>query len=313
MKITFLDAKTVGDAGHVEVFEKLGDYTFYETTSPEEVLGRIEECEIIITNKVPISREVMGKASQLRLICVAATGMNNVDLQAAEELGIKVKNVEDYSTHSVAQHTFAMLLSLLSRPAFHDHYVYSGQYSKHDIFTYLGAPFWQLQGRRMGIIGLGNIGKKVAQIAEAFEAEVVYYSSSGKNRHPQYQQLDLDELLSTSDVVSVHAPLSEKTRHLITYDKIKRMKPDAILLNTGRGGIIKEDDLARATNERLIRAAGIDVYTQEPLPEDHPYLMVRHPERLLLTPHIAWASRETRELLLQRVADNIRQFAQGKN
>jgi glycerate dehydrogenase len=305
LRITFLDAKTLGDADHRAVFDKLGEYLPYASTKVQEIAERITGADVVITNKVPISREVMEQSPRLKLICVAATGMNNIDREAAEEKGIPVRNVVNYSSHSVAQHTFAMLLNLLNRPGLHNEYVVSGEYSRLDVFSYVDMPFWQLQGRRFGIIGLGNIGKKVAQIAQAFEAEVVYYSSSGKDRHPDYLRLELDELLRTSDVVSIHAPLTEQTRQLITYDKIGLMKADAILLNTGRGGIIVEDDLARAIDDQLIRGAGVDVFEQEPLPADHPYLRVKHPEHLLLTPHIAWASRESRELLLRRIAEHI--------
>lgn len=308
MKITFLDAKTVGNVHNLGKFKEFGTLQTYESTRPEEVAERIKDVDVVITNKIPVSREAMDQAPSLKLICVAATGMNNIDHDAAREKGIPVKNVQDYSTHSVAQHTFSLILALLNNPALHDAYVRSGAYSKDNIFTYMGAPFWQLHGKRMGIIGLGNIGKKVAEIADAFGCEIVYYSSSNKDRHDRYQRQSLDELLRTADIVSVHAPLSDKTENLITYDKIKLMQPHALLINTSRGGIINEKDLAKATDDKLIRGAAIDVFSTEPLPADHPYLRVKEEERLLLTPHIAWASEESRTLLVDRICDNIRQF-----
>jgi lactate dehydrogenase-like 2-hydroxyacid dehydrogenase len=308
MKIAFLDTKTVGDLPNLGNFEDFGEFITYSSTPLDQVPARITDVDVLITNKVSISREAMFQASQLKLICIAATGMNNVDLAAAHEKGIVVKNVVDYSTHSVAQHSFSLVLSLLNNPALHDQYVRSGTYSRDDIFTYLGAPFWQLKDKRFGIIGLGNIGKKVAEIAEAFGCEIVYYSSSGKNRHDRYLRLELEELLKTSHVVSVHAPLNAKTENLITYEKIRLMNSDAVLVNTSRGGIIHEGDLAKACDEKLIRGAGVDVFSQEPLPADHPYLNVQKPERLLLTPHIAWTSEESRLLLVDRIYENIRTF-----
>ncbi len=308
MKITFLDTKTVGEIPNLHIFEEFGTYQTYETSSPAEVRDRIKGQDIIITNKVYIGKEDMEQTPGLKLICVAATGMNNVDREAAADLNITVKNVEDYSTASVVQHTFSLILSLLNQPSFHDHYVKSGDYSQSDIFTYLGAPFRELSGKLIGIIGLGNIGKKVASIAEAFDCEVVYYSSSGKDRHDRYQRLDIDELMKTSDIVSIHAPLNEATRHLIDYQKVSLMKKEALLINTGRGGIIHEEDLCKALDEGLIKGAGLDVFSQEPIPADHPFLKLHHSERLLLTPHIAWASIESRTLLMDKVYQNIKAF-----
>lgn len=313
MNITFLDIKTVGNLPNLNIFEEFGSYTSYEITSADEVIQRIRDQDIVISNKVYISREAMEQTPSLKLICVSATGMNNVDLKAAKEHNIAVKNVEDYSTASVAQHTLCMILSLLNQPAFHDHYVKSGAYSQHNIFTYLGAPFWELQGKRLGIIGLGNIGRKVASIAEAFDCEVVYYSSSGKDRHERYSRLSIEELLQSSDIVSIHAPLNDATRNLINYERLKLMKREAILINTGRGGIIHEKDLCKAVDEKLIRGAALDVFSQEPIPQDHPLLRLKHPERILLTPHIAWASVESRTLLMEKVYQNIKSFLQDQS
>lgn len=312
MNITFLDTKTVGNLPNLNNFEEFGTYTTYSTTQPSEVKERLKGQDVVITNKVKITKEVMEQCSDLKLICVAATGTNNVDLVAAEALNIAVRNVEDYSTASVAQHTFSMILSLLNQPALHDDYVKSGAYSESDIFTYLGLPFWELQGKRMSIIGLGNIGKKVASIAEAFGCEVCYYSSSGVDRHPTYKRLEINELMESSDIVSVHAPLNDATRDLLNYDKLKMMKQDAILINTGRGGIINEAGLCKALDEGLIKGAAIDVFSEEPISNDHPFTQLKHPERILLSPHVAWASIESRTLLLDKVYQNIKAFLQDQ-
>ena len=308
MDIIFLDAATVGNVPNLGKIKEFGTLTTYQNTQAEEVAKRIKGAEVVITNKVPLTKAVISEAKALKLICVAATGMNNIDVEAAKARQILIKNVEDYSTHSVAQHTLSLVLELLNRPALHHEYVFDGSYSRNNQFTYLGSPYWQLHGKRFGIIGLGHIGSQVARIAEAFGCEIVYWSSSGKDRNPSYQRLELDDLLSSSDVVSIHAPLSDQTNQLISYEKIQLMKDQALLINTSRGGIIKEDDLARATHDRLIRGAAIDVFSEEPLPEDHPYLKTKDPDRLLLTPHVAWASIESRTLLIDRICENIRDF-----
>lgn len=313
LRIVFLDADTVGDVPNLDCFSDLGEYTRYPQTSTEEVTERIANQEIVITNKVPIGADEMHVATNLRLICVAATGTNTIDLAAAQQQSITVKNVEDYSTYSVAQVTFGLLLHLLHRHEYFNNFLYSGQYSRQTLFTHLGHSFWQLKGRQFGIIGLGNIGKQVAEIAESFGAKVVYYSTSGKNNDALYQQLPLDELLQSSDVVSVHAPLNENTRNLLDYTQLAKMRPHSFLLNTGRGGIVNEADLAKAINEEVIAGAAIDVYEKEPIPRSHPFLQVQKKERLLLTPHVGWASIEARTLLLDRVYQNIRAFTEDNS
>ncbi|MFW5645204.1 MAG: NAD(P)-dependent oxidoreductase, partial [Bacteroidota bacterium] len=206
INIVFLDVKTVGEVANFRVLEKQGNLKIYENTDPEEVVERCQGYDVIITNKVKISRQIMEQLPDLKLICIAATGMNNIDLDFAKKKGIEVKNVKGYSTESVAQHTFSMLLHLVNRPGYYDDYVKSGAYAKSDIFTHFGHPFWELNGKRLGIIGLGTIGRRVAQIAQGFGMEVVFYSTTGRNNNINYKRFDLDTLLSTSDVVSIHAP-----------------------------------------------------------------------------------------------------------
>jgi glycerate dehydrogenase len=254
----------------------------------------------------------MQSLPELRLICVAATRADHIDVDFARNQGILVRNVSAYSIESVAQFTFAMLLHLLHHLSQHDAYVKSGAYGRSGMFTHIGPPFWELSGKRMGIVGLGNIGRRVAKISEGCGMEVVFYSTTGRNNNINYKRFDLDTLLSTSDVISIHAPYNQETKDLITLEKMKKMRPCAIILNTGRGGIINEKDLADALNDGVIAAAGLDVFTSEPISADHPLLSVREKDRLLLTPHTAWSSTESRTRLIEGIARNIEQYQREK-
>jgi len=310
--IVFLDKKTIGKVDNLKQLSKLGNLEIYESTESDQVVERCKGKEIVIVNKVQMSEEVMKQLPDLKLICVAATGINNVDLNYTENNGIEVKNVAGYSTDSVAQLTFTMLLYLVNKPYYYDSYVKSGAYSRSDSFTHHNEPFWELKGKRMGIIGLGTIGRQVARIAESFGMEVIFYSTTGRNNHISYKRFELEDLLKSSDVVSIHAPLNNQTRDLITYDKIKLMRPCAILLNLGRGGIVNEKELARSLNENVIAAAGIDVMEQEPINADNPLLKLFDKEKILITPHMAWASKESRELLVEKIARNIDVFLKSR-
>jgi lactate dehydrogenase-like 2-hydroxyacid dehydrogenase len=312
MDIVFLDKKTIGNVDNLNLLHKLGDVVVFDNTKPDEVIERASGKEVIITNKVAINKAIIDALPRLRLICVAATGINNIDTEYAKQKGIEVKNVVAYSTDSVAQSTFSMLLYLLNRPYYYDTYVKSGAYGKSEIFTHHGPAFWELAGKRFGIIGLGNIGRRVAKIAEGFGMEVVFYSTTGRNNNINYKRFDLNTLLKTSDIVSIHAPLTDNTRNLITYEKLKFMRPCAIILNTGRGGIINESDLAKALNENVIGAAGIDVLTKEPIDSQNPLLKVFDKEKIIITPHIAWASIESRARLIEKIARNIEVFIREK-
>jgi len=303
--IVFLDKITIGKVDNLKHLSKLGKLDVYESTEPDQVVERCKDKEIVIVNKVEMSKEVMKQLPSLKLICVAATGVNNIDLNYTENNGIEVKNVAGYSTDSVAQLTFTMLLYLINKPYYYDTYVKSGAYSRSNSFTHHNEPFWELKGKRMGIIGLGTIGRQVARIAESFGMEVIFFSTTGRNNHISYKRFELGDLLKSSDVVSIHAPLNNQTRDLITYDKLKLMRPCAILLNLGRGGIVNERDLARALNENIIGSAGIDVMEQEPINADNPLLKLFDKEKILITPHMAWASKESRELLVEKIARNI--------
>lgn len=305
MKIVFLDASTLGDAPMDEI-SSLGEYVAWPSSSHEEALQRVGDCEVLITNKVKVDDELMSAAPSLKLICVAATGLNNIDLDAAARRGIPVRNVAGYSTESVVQETFTHLLSLVGHAPYFDGYVKSGRYSSGGLFTDPGRPFMELAGKTMGIIGMGSIGSRVAEVAAAFGMKVVYFSTSGTGHCRKYPSLPLDELLSISDVVSVHAPLNERTSGLIGESELRRMKPTALLLNLGRGGIVDEAALAEAVDGGVIAGAALDVYVSEPLPESSPLMHLRHPERFSFSPHIAWASTEALRRLVSGVAENIR-------
>ncbi len=307
MTLSLLDADTLGadlDLGPLEAF---GTLTIFDTTAPEERTAHIADADIIITNKVIIDREIIEKAPTLKLICVAATGMNNIDLEAAQARGVSVRNVAGYSTDSVAQHTFAMLLHLVEKMEYYSLYARGGAWSHSPIFTHLEQPFWQIKGKRFGIIGMGAIGQQVAQIATAFGAEVVYHSTSGTNTGQPYPALTLESLLATCDIVSIHAPLNPKTEHLLNEATLPMLRDGAVLLNLGRGGIVDEKALAQELDRRELYAA-LDVVAQEPIPSWNPLMHIQHSERLLLTPHIAWASRESRRKLLKGIVANIEDF-----
>jgi lactate dehydrogenase-like 2-hydroxyacid dehydrogenase len=312
IQIVFLDKSTIGNVPNLKRFEEFGSVTLYETTSSGEVIGRVRQAEIIITNKVIIDKNVLDHAPALKLICISATGMNNVDLEYAAGKGIPVKNVAGYSTNSVAQSTFSMILYLLGHLRYYDDYVRSGSYAESPIFTHMGPSFSELNGKIFGIIGLGTIGKKVAGIATAFGSEVIYYSTSGRNDNRDYKRVELDELLKTSDFVSIHAPLNERTKNLLNKNNLGQMKPSSILINAGRGGIVNESDLVDALNDDLISAAGLDVLEKEPIAAMSPFLKIKNRERLLIMPHVAWASIEARTLLVDMIYENIRNFMNGK-
>jgi glycerate dehydrogenase len=305
MKIVFLDAATMGNVSF-EPFEILGEFVSYQTSTPQEARERVKDADVVMINKVLVNKELIDSAPSLKLICVAATGVNNIDVDYAASKGIPVRNVAGYSTDSVAQATFMHILSLAGGAPYFDSSVKSGSYSRSGMFTDPNWNWMELAGKTIGIIGMGNIGKKVAKIAEAFGMNVCYYSTSGTAHCKEYPCLPLEDLLRSSDVVSVHAPLNDRTLNLLGAEQFAMMKPTAYIVNAGRGAIIVEADLAAAVDSGIIAGAGIDVFVQEPIPEDHPYLKMKHPERMRLTPHIAWASVEARTRLVSMMADNVR-------
>ncbi|MFK5882679.1 MAG: D-2-hydroxyacid dehydrogenase [Sulfurospirillum sp.] len=311
MKIVLLDKDTLGSVD-LSQFNQYGDFISYNKSKKKETLNRVKDADIIITNKVVIDEKIMKNCENLKLICIAATGMNNVDLIYAKKLGIEVKNVAGYSTASVAQATFTLLLSLVGGSCYYDDYVKSGLWSKSPIFTNLDREFFEINGKIWGIIGLGNIGKAVANIATAFGANVIYYSTSGVNRNTQFHRKNLDDLLTNSDIISIHAPLNSKTDNLIKKTQLAKMKKGSIILNMGRGGIINEADLAYAIDNFGI-LAGLDVTKTEPIQSENKLLHVEKKESIIFSPHIAWASKEARKTLVMMIADNIENFLKGEN
>lgn len=306
MKIVFLDAATMAGTPFTNI-ERQGELVCYETSTPAQALDRVHDCEVLIINKIKVTAEMMDAAPKLHLICEAATGVNNIDLKAAEQRGIPVRNVAGYSTDSVVQETFMHILSLLGNAPYFDEVVKSGKYSASGLFTDTSHPFIEITGKTMGIIGMGNIGGKVAKIAEAFGMKVIYYSTSGTGHCTDYPSVTLETLMTESDVISIHAPYNSRTAGLVGEKELRMMKKSAFIVNMGRGGIIDETALAHVIDEDLIGGAALDVFVTEPVPADNPLLHTRHPEKFRFTPHTAWASVEARERLEKSIADNIAQ------
>lgn len=305
-RIVFLDQYSGGSA-ELAPLERLGEYVGFDRTEPDQVIDHCRGAQVIISNKIYISRETMKALPELRLIAVAATGMNNVDLEAARELGIEVRNAKGYSTHSVSESTLAFALALQKNLLYFDDYVKSGKYAaSRDVFHF-GASITNLRGSRWGIIGLGTIGHEVARLAAAFGCEVSYFSTSGVGREEPYPCLSLEELLSSSDIVSIHSPLNARTKGLITAKELGRMKKTAVLINVARGGIVDEKALADALNDGTIAGAALDVFSQEPL-RTSPLYSVKDPNRLIMSPHNAWASNRALDKLIKCVAGNISDF-----
>jgi len=307
MKISILDAKTFGDDADLSVFDALGTIQTYQTTSYDQTLSHIGDSSIVITNKVVIDKHIMDNSS-LKLICVAATGMNNIDLEYAKEKNIVVKNVVGYSTSSVAQLTFALALEFIQQIPYYNNYTSSKQWCKSDIFTHLDKPFFELENKTWGIVGLGNIGVKVASIANSFGCNVQYYSTSGVNNNKEYKNVSLEQLLKTSDIISIHCALNDVTNNLINSKNLNIIKDEAIILNLGRGGIVNEDDISKELDSNRLYY-GTDVITKEPILENNPLMNVKNKDRLIITPHIAWASKEARVRLINSIKDNISNFS----
>ena len=304
MKIIFLDAATMGDTSF-EPIARLGELVCYESSTPEQALERVQDCEVLIVNKVKVTPQLIDAAKNLKLICESATGVNNIDIDYAAAKGIPVRNAVGYSTTTVVQATFMHILTLVSKAPYFDDCVKSGRYSQMGMFTDVSVNWWELAGKTIGIIGMGNIGSRVAKVAEAFGMNVCYFSTSGTSHNKEYPSVTLKELLKNSDIVSIHAPLNERTSGLIGEKELQLMKSSAYLINMGRGGIAVEEDLAEAVDEGVIAGAGLDVYVTEPLPADNCFLRMSHPERMSLAPHVGWASQQARERLMAQVAQNI--------
>ena len=306
MKIVALEIKNVGKDISLERFNEFGELVTYMNSKPEEMAERCSGADVIIVNKLPVNENTIGSVDTLKIVLTTATGYDNIDVAFLKSRGVKVCNVKGYSTDSVAQHTFALLFYVYEKLRSYDDFVKSGEYSKHDIFTYFDEPFSELSGKVWGIVGLGEIGKRVAKIATAFGCEVVYYSTSGRNSNNDYEQVDFETLLKISDIISVHAPLNEKTKYLFNADAFKKMKKTAVFINGGRGPIVNDRDLTDALKADEIAAAAIDVLEKEPMDPNSPYFEITDSRKLFITPHIAWATQEARERLVAETYYNLK-------
>ena len=309
-KIVFLDEYSLGDMDLTPIKE-LGDYVGYDRTSKEQILERCQGAEVVICNKTLLKAETLRALPDLRFVAIAATGMNNVDLDTAAELGIGVKNVAGYSTSSVAEATMTFALALFKNTEYFDNYFKGGAYAATEDIFHFGRPVRQLRGSKWGIIGMGAIGREVARLASAFGCEVAYTSTSGAVRKEDCPQMPLDELLSWADVVSIHCPLTPTTKGLIGERELHLMKPTSIIINVARGGIIDEEALAKALNEKVIAGAGLDVFSREPLHESPLYALTDN-YSLVAAPHTAWAADVARKVLIQRIAENISEYLASK-
>ncbi len=308
MKIVFLETDTLGDDVDLTMFDNLGEVVKYPCSIPSENAKRCQDADIIIVNKIPMNEETLQLAKNLKLICITGTGTNIVDFPYTNGRGITVANVKGYSTQSVVQHTFALFFYLYEKLSYYDQFVKSGEYIRSDIFSHFVVKFHELSGKTWGIIGLGEIGRGVAEVAKLFGCNIIYYSTSGKNDNPAYEQVDLDTLLGKSDVISIHAPLNDRTNNLIGEQELRKMKKTAILLNLGRGPIVNEKALANALQEDLIGGAGLDVLTVEPMAASNPLIEIQDSTKLIITPHIAWATIEARQRVTEEVYKNIVAF-----
>ena len=305
--IVFLDAYSICGRDLSDI-AALGNFTAYESTEPEEVLERCIDADVIIANKTILDAEKLHQLPRLKLICVAATGMNNIDLNAAADLGIPVRNAVGYSTHSVSETTICSALALLREVVYYDRYFKCGEYSASPRMFNFDRPTGQIHGKNWGIIGLGNIGREVARLAAAFGCNVRYTSTSGVSRQEEWEQSSLDELLAWADVVSIHCPLNERTRNLIDTEQLTKMKPTAVIINVARGGIINEEALATALNEGVIRGVALDVFSSEPLNASSPLFCLKDSYKLLASPHNAWSTVEAIDRLIACVRDNIKEY-----
>ena len=313
MKIVILERNSVGTDVSVENLRDFGELVIYENTvTVQEVRERISDADIVIANKSPLNEETLGEASNVKLICELATGYDNCDLSYCRSRGITVTNVVDYSTAMVAQHTFTLALVLSQKLFYYDDYVKSGKYSAQDRFSNFEVPFYEMDGKIWGIAGMGNIGRRVAKIAESFGCKIIFHSITGKSTCTDYEQVDKDTLLRESDYLSLHCPLSELSRGFINADALKKMKKTAILINVARGAVVDNGALYEALEEGEIQAAGLDVLEKEPLEPSNPLSMLKDSSRLIITPHLAWASVEAPTRCVEGVYQNIQAFLRGE-
>ena len=313
MKIVILERNSVGEDVSVDCISDFGEVTVYRNTvTAEEVRERVKDADIVIANKSPLREETLKDAPNVKLICEFATGYDNCDLEYCRSRGIKVTNVRDYCTAMVAQHTFTLALTLSQKLPHYDQYVKSGQYSAQDRFSNFDLPFTELEGKTWGIVGMGNIGRRVAKIASAFGCKVIFHSITGKSSCTEYLRVDKETLLAESDFLSLHCPLSDLSRNFIDADALKKMKRTAILINVARGPVVNNADLYEALVAGEIAAAGLDVVEREPLEEGNPLSRLKDSNQLIITPHLAWASIEARNRCVEEAYKNIEAFLKGE-
>lgn len=312
MKIVELDRETLGYDIDTSVLKTIGSFEEHEAADLETTREYIKDADVIIFNKTKMNEELLKDAPNVKLLAITATGFDNIDLEYCKSRGIAAANVKAYSTPAVAQHTFAMALFILEKISYYDEYVKSGKYSSQSGFCNFDEKYNELSGKTWGIIGMGNIGRSVAKIAKAFGCKVIFYSASGNSTCTDYERVDLDTLLKESDVLSIHCPLSDRTRNLINRDTLKLMKKSAILINVARGPVVNDADLAEALNNGTIAGAGLDVLGVEPMEKDNPLGLIKDSRKLLITPHMAWASVESRQRCFDEVLLNIKAFIEGR-
>lgn len=311
MKIVILEAASLGKSVSLEGFHRFGEVIVYQTTTAEEIGDRIRDADILVINKLKLNAETLKTAEKLKYITITSTGVDCIDLAYTASRGIRVANIRGYSTDSVAQHTLTLMLFLLEKLSYYDNFVKSGAYSVDTTGSYYNVNYHEISGKRWGIVGLGNIGRRVAELAGAFGAEVVYCSVSGKNVQKDYELVDFDTLVKTSDIISIHTPLTEASRHLFCDEVFQKMKRSAVLINVARGPVVDEGSLVKALKEGLIAGAGLDVMETEPLPADSPLLELQDSTKLVITPHIGWASVESRQRSVDEVLKNIEAYVGG--
>lgn len=313
MKLVVLERNSAGTDVDVSCFEKFGEVTYYPNTVAENAAERVKDADIIISNKAPLNEKTLKDAPNVKLICLLATGYDNVDLEYCKSRGIKVANVVNYCTPAVAQHTLLLAMMLSEKISYYDDYVKSGAYSAQDRFSHFDRVFHDLDGKTWGIVGMGSIGHKVAALATAFGCKVIFYSASGKSTCTDYKRVELDELLKESDILSLHCPLSDRTRNLINKEAFDKMKKTAILINVARGPVVNTQDLYEALTQEKIMAAGLDVLEKEPMELGNPLGQIKDSTKLIITPHMSWASIESRTRLVGEVVKNIEAFLDGKD
>lgn len=313
MKLVVLERNSVGTDVDVSCFERFGEVEYYPNTVAENTAERVKDADIVIANKAPMNENTLKDAPNVKLICLFATGFDNVDLAYCKSHGIKVANVVNYSTSAVVQHTLLLALALEEKLIHYDNYVKSGEYGAQDRFSNFDRPFGEFDGKTWGIVGMGNIGRGVAKVAQALGCKVIFYSASGKSTCTDYERVEFDELLTQSDILSLHCPLSDRTRGLINKEAFSKMKQSAILVNVARGPVVDTQALYEALTQGQIAAAGLDVLEKEPISRDNPLNEIKDSTKLIITPHMAWASTEARERLVDEVVKNIQAFLDGED